>query len=208
MTLVKICGITRLEDAIIAIENGVDYLGLIFASSPREVSLDRAQEIIEAVSEFRSWVGVFVDTPAPTILKISKRLGLRVVQLHGSESIDESRLLQKEGLSTIKAFRVQNKVDLDRAQAYDSQYVLLDSYSENQAGGTGKTFDWDLLDQFEEQDRLFLSGGITPQNIGEAIQKVSPYAIDCSSGVEKAPGIKDHEKMKSLIAAVKGAPHG
>ncbi len=197
---VKICGITNLEDASIAVELGADALGFIFAPSPRQITPQKAREIIRAVSPFVKTVGVFVNEALDTIREIMKHCGLDLIQLHG----DESPAFCEELMPyTIKALRIKDESSLQTSQAYHGKVraLLLDTYSTEMAGGTGKTFDWELAIKTKKQGiPIILSGGLTPSNIAAAIHTVRPYAIDVNSGIESYPGKKNHILMKAVIA--------
>jgi len=197
---VKICGITNLEDASIAVELGADALGFIFASSPRRIAPQTAREIIRAVPPFVKTVGVFVNEAPATIREVMQHCGLDLVQLHG----DESPALCEELMPcTIKALRIKDESSLQTSQPYYGKVraLLLDTYSKEKAGGTGKTFDWKLAIKIKEQGTpIIISGGLAPSNIAAAIHTVRPYAVDVNSGVEKYPGKKSHILIKALMA--------
>jgi phosphoribosylanthranilate isomerase len=197
---VKVCGITNLEDASIAVELGVDALGFIFAPSPRQITPQKAREIICAIPPFVKTVGVFVNEASDTIREIMKHCGLDLIQLHG----DESPAFCEELMPyTIKALRMKDESSLQTGQAYHGKVraLLLDTYSTEMAGGTGKTFDWELAIKAKKQGiPIILSGGLTPSNIAAAIHAVRPYAIDVNSGVEEYPGKKNHILMKAAMA--------
>jgi phosphoribosylanthranilate isomerase len=185
MTKVKICGITRAEDAELAIELGADYLGFIFVKeSPRCVTPERALEYGGSASALQR-VGVFRNAHAEEILRIIEAAKLDMVQIHGDTEVP---------FPTIRAFKVEDKLP---EITTDDDYILFDT-----GGGTGRVFDWDLLSTYDRSKPFFLAGGITPDNVRDAIAKTSPYAIDVASGVEKQPGIKDHDKLKRLFEAI------
>jgi len=190
MTKVKICGITNIEDAQFCDEQGADFLGFNFVqSSPRFVQPEEAGRIQTRAKR----VGVFRDQAPDEIRRVAKIAHLDFVQLHGSESEDDVREI---ALPVIKAFRVGDALPVVKTSA---EWVMFDS-----GGGTGRTFDWSLLKAYREK-RFFLAGGITPDNVAAAINAVHPDAIDVASGVESAPGIKDHEKVRTLIERVRNA---
>ena len=197
---VKICGITNLEDASIAVELGADALGFIFASSPRQIAPQKAREIIHAVPPFVKAVGVFVNEAPAKIKEIMQHCGLDLIQLHG----DESPAFCDELMPyVIKSLRIKDESSLQTGQAYHGKVraLLLDTYSKETAGGTGKTFDWELAIKTKKQGTpIILSGGLTPSNIAAAIHAVRPYAIDVNSGVEVCPGKKNHILMKAVMA--------
>lgn len=200
---VKICGITETEDALRAVELGADALGFIFAPSPRQISMDMARSIINAIPPFVKTVGVFVDEEAGKIREHMNYCGLDLVQLHGNESPAFCRGLMPY---TIKAFRIKDDSNLPMAREYRNSVraFLLDTYVKDKAGGTGQTFDWQLAVKVKECGiPLILSGGLGPANIAEAICRVQPYAVDVNSGVEERPGKKSYGLMQQLIEKVR-----
>lgn len=202
-TRVKICGITRIEDAHAAVRAGADAIGLVFyPSSPRYVSLEQAAAIAAVAPPFVTVVGVFVDAAAEHIRGVLGRVPLHLLQFQGSEAPAACR---GYGLPYIKALRMQEGMDL-RAQARtytDAAGVLLDGYVPGQPGGTGRTFDWTRIPRDLERP-VILAGGLTPENVVQAIAQVRPYAVDVSSGVEQRPGIKDADKIAAFINRVRG----
>ncbi|MGI9553679.1 MAG: phosphoribosylanthranilate isomerase [Thermodesulfobacteriota bacterium] len=204
MTKIKICGITNKEDALAATSYGADALGFIFyKKSPRCLTPETAIEIFQHLPPSVKKVGVFVNEDTDTINKISAEAELDIVQLSGDESPGYCKNLNKP---YIKAFRIKDRDSLNEFNKFDTPYLLFDSYSENEYGGTGEVFDWDLIDDQNFKDKyVILSGGLNSGNVGESIEKIKPYAVDISSGVEKNPGIKDHEKLRIFIEAVKNA---
>ncbi len=197
---IKICGITRLEDAQSAADHGADAIGFIFfEKSTRHITPQRAARISTSLPPLLGRVGVFVDASSSTILETIRECGLTAIQLHGSESPE---FCQQFLLPVVKAFRIQNDASLALLPHYNTQAWLLDGFVSGQHGGNGICFDWDLALKAQALGRpLFLAGGLTPENATEAVQKVHPYALDVSSGVESAPGIKDHAKIKAFIDA-------
>jgi phosphoribosylanthranilate isomerase len=203
MTRVKVCGITNLEDALAAVEAGADMLGFNFyARSPRCVSPAEARKIIEGLPGGVSCVGVFVNEPEPAdVERIAREAGLDAVQLHGDETPEYCQSLR--GLTTIKALRVGADYHVESAAPYGTDAVLLDAYVAGERGGTGHTFDWALAALTRERvPRLFLAGGLTPDNVAAALAAVRPYAVDVCSGVETAPGRKSPELMRRFVKAV------
>jgi phosphoribosylanthranilate isomerase len=205
---VKICGITRIEDARTALKAGADYLGFIFyPKSPRFIEPDRANELLRAL-ELEGYqpraIGVFVNEIAEKVTSVALNMGLFAVQLHGEESpnyLDSLRNIKK-----IKAFRIKDASSLDHVKDYESAWAILcDAWSQSGYGGTGLKFDYDLLDERLEGHRLFLAGGLTPDNAARAAKQVRPFALDVSSGVESEPGVKDAEKMRRFILEAKSA---
>ncbi len=202
MTRVKICGITNKEDALLAVEAGADALGFVFfKESPRYISHDAAREIIAHVPAFVSTVGVFVNEPAWRIHEIMKITGLDIAQLHGDESPRECSKFRR----VIKALRVAKLTDLDPIKQYDASAFLLDTYSKDSYGGTGTTFNWDIAVEAKRYGNIVLAGGLTPDNVADAVRHVAPFAIDVSSGVEAEKGKKDPVKLREFIRRAKHA---
>jgi phosphoribosylanthranilate isomerase len=200
---VKICGITDSKDAWIAVELGASALGFIFAYSPRQISPQKARDIINAIPPFVKTVGVFVNEDPAVIRDVRHYCGIDLVQLHGDESPD---LCDELMPYTIKALRIKAESSLRMAQAYRGKVraLLLDTYSKSQAGGTGKTFDWQLAIKIKKLGiPIILAGGLGPSNIDDAISAVRPYAVDVNSGVEKHPGKKSHTLIEDLMQKVK-----
>jgi phosphoribosylanthranilate isomerase len=197
---VKICGITNLEDASFAVALGADALGFIFAPSPRQITPKKSRAIIRAIPSFVKTVGVFVNEAPATIREVMRQCGLDLIQLHG----DESPALCEELMPcTIKALRIKDESSLQTVRAYQGKVraLLLDTYSKDKAGGTGRTFDWNLAIKIKKMGiPIILSGGIGPSNIDLAIHTVKPYAVDVNSGVETCPGKKSQILVKALMA--------
>jgi phosphoribosylanthranilate isomerase len=199
---VKICGITDYEDASIAVRLGANTLGFIFAHSPRQITPQKARDIISAIPPFIKTVGVFVNEGLAAIREIKHYCGLDLVQLHGDESPNFCHAVMPY---TIKALRIKDASSLHSIQAYHGKVraLLLDTYSKDKAGGTGKTFDWKLALKIKKLGiPIILSGGLGPSNIDEAINTVRPYAVDVNSGVEERIGKKSHILMKELMEKV------
>ena len=199
-TRVKICGITATVAAECAIDAGADALGLVFyESSPRNLSIESAAEIAAIAHPFVSLVGLFVDTEEAEIQQILDQIPLQVLQFHGSESPE---FCGSFGLPYIKALRVKEGTDISAiASSYSgAQAILLDAYKENVPGGTGESFNWDLVPELDQH--VILAGGLNSENIGHAISKVNPYAVDTSGGVESAPGVKDPARIRAFISQV------
>lgn len=200
-TKIKICGITNIEDAICAVEAGADALGFVFyKKSPRNVTPEVVKQIVAMLPPFVTTVGLFVNTAPEKIKKIMALTGLDTIQLHGDETPADCSLLPYR---VIKAVRVKNADSLVGISAYEVAALLLDAWSDDQYGGSGESFDWQLAKQFTAQVPLILAGGLNPDNIAQAIMMVKPYAVDVSSGVEISPGCKDHQKIKHFIQQVK-----
>ena len=201
---VKICGTTNVEDARAAVEAGVDAVGLIFVpGTPRCVEVATAREIAANIPEPVRTVGVFVNEAAETINRLAREVPLDVVQLHGAEAPEFRRLVE---VPFFKAVRVRGEIDVEQLRSYKASAYLLDTYVEGAHGGTGKTFDWELaLPVVAAGLPVLLSGGLTPDNVAEAVGRILPYGVDVSSGVEASPGRKNHEKVRAFIARAKGA---
>jgi phosphoribosylanthranilate isomerase len=200
MIRIKICGITRVEDAFTAVKAGADALGFVFyKKSPRYISPSKAKRIIDALPPFVSMTGVFVNEKQGAIVDIAGFLGLDAIQLHGDEDHHTCHRFKRYGLKIIKAFRVGDTFNFDAVREYKVNAHLFDAYDKDTFGGTGKNFRWELLAGNKSRAPIILSGGLTPQNVSEAVRVVKPYAVDVSSGVEKSPGIKDPELIRSFI---------
>lgn len=203
-TRVKICGITRTEDALAAARAGADAIGLVFfAGSPRAVTLARAAALCAALPPFISKVGLFVNAPAKDVQAVTDNLSLDLLQFHGEESPEFCTQFKQP---FIKAVRVKPGMDLIQyASLFKlAQGLLLDAFHESAPGGTGITFDWNLIPK-ELGLPLILSGGLSADNVAAAIGRVRPWAVDVSSGVEQAKGIKDAAKMSAFITEVRRA---
>lgn len=204
---VKVCGITRPEDAVCAARLGADAVGLIFCESPRRVDAGRARRIVEALPPFVTPVGVFMDAPADEVLWTVRNVGLGAVQLHGTEPPEDVREIARVA-KVIKAVSVQGPESFEACAAYpEAAAFLFDTYVKGRAGGTGRTFDWTLLDE-RALARLggkpwILAGGLRPENIATALGACRPFGVDVSSGVEREPGVKDAGKMAQFIAKVR-----
>jgi phosphoribosylanthranilate isomerase len=204
-TKIKICGITNLPDALLAVELGADALGFIFyPKSPRYIQVRAAADICHALPPFVTKVGVFVDELEYEIEKALSECLLNALQFHGEEP---PGFCQKFPAKSIKAIRVRDESSLRAAAEYDVDALLLDTYTESERGGTGRTFDWSLAALAKQTlaPPIILSGGLTTTNVQEAVRKVRPYAVDVSSGVEREPGKKDPEKLRRFIELVKAA---
>jgi len=196
---IKICGITNYDDAAMAVDLGVDALGFIFASSPRKIEPDKARKIIMKLPPFVKTVGVFVNEDTENMLDIVKYCGIDNIQLQGDEPPETCESLMPR---TIKALKIKDDCIPQQFSLYKGtvKALLLDTYSKKVAGGTGKTFNWDIAVKMKALGvPIILAGGISPSNIGEAVKKVNPYGIDVGSGIEEKPGKKDHSLMKELF---------
>jgi phosphoribosylanthranilate isomerase len=209
MIRIKICGITNLEDALLAAELGADALGFIFyAKSPRKVDPEAARSIIAQLPPFVAAVGVFVDEAAALVQELVARVGLDWVQLHGQESPDYCRSLGRP--KVIKGFRIKDDKSLPELEPYRDavQAFLLDTYKPGQAGGTGAVFDWQLAREAQKYGRIILAGGLTSENVAQAIAIALPAAVDAASGTEAAPGKKDPAKLRAFFRAIGGTGRG
>ncbi len=204
MVKVKICGLTTLHEALAAAAAGADFLGFIFyPPSPRHVAPAQVRPIVEAVRARYAavrFVGVFVDEKLGEVQEIMARCGLDYAQLHGSEPPEYVAALMPRA---IKAFRVRDRSSLHRMELYQPAAFLLDAYCSDRPGGTGQVFDWELAVAAKGYGRIILAGGLTPENVAEAVHHVRPYAVDASSGVEVRPGEKDAAKVRRFIRAAK-----
>jgi phosphoribosylanthranilate isomerase len=201
---VKICGITNLADAQAAAEAGAEAIGFVFyEKSPRFVSMEIAAEISRAVPPFIMRVGVFVNPSEELVLKAIAGCGLSLLQFHGDEPPE---FCVQFGLMSMKAFRIRDAGSLKELPKYKTDAWLLDAYSSDTLGGTGGIFNWDLAVEAQKAGRpVFLAGGLTPENVADAIRKVRPFGVDVSSGVESSPGKKDHTKVRAFINTAKTA---
>ena len=200
MTRIKICGITNLHDALVAVELGADALGFVFADSPRRISPVVAREIMLSLPPFVNRVGVFVNENKETVKEIFDYCMLNTLQFHGEEDDD---YLKSFSCPIIKAFRVKDKRTLDRIRAYGLPHFLLDAYDANLRGGTGKSFDWAVAREAAKLGKVILSGGLNYANVRTALDSVRPYAVDVSSSVECSPGKKDQVKLRTFIQEVR-----
>jgi len=201
MVKVKICGNTNLDDAMAAVQAGADAVGFVFyAKSPRVVDPKTAAEIIARLPPFVVPVGVFVNEEIGTVRRIMEDCHITLAQLHGDESPDYCADL---GRPVLKAIRVRDRRDLERMTAYQVGGFVLDAFVEGRPGGTGVTIDWDLAGEAQVLGPVILAGGLTPDNVLEAVRQVRPYAVDVTSGVEASPGKKDHAKVRAFITNAK-----
>jgi phosphoribosylanthranilate isomerase len=199
---VKICGITNLPDAKAAVAAGADVLGFVFYEhSPRFISWEAAAAITRELPPFVIRAGVFVDAPEDAVVRAIRECGLNLLQFHGQETPD---YCLQFGIMSMKAFRVRDAASLQAVREYPTDAWLLDAYTPGKLGGTGEVFNWDLAREAQAWGRpIFLAGGLTPDNVAEAIRQAGPYAVDVSSGVEAAPGKKDAGRVKAFVEAAK-----
>ena len=192
---------TNLKDVKVAVDGGVDAVGFIFyKKSPRSVTMQAVREIVLELPPFVDSVGVFVNETAEQINKIADHCKLDRVQLHGDESPAFCKKIRRR---VIKVIRVKDIQSLKKLSDYPVSSFLLDTFSEDQYGGTGKVFDWNLAYSAKKYGPIILAGGLTPINVRQAIQRIQPYGVDVCSGVESQPGIKDHKKMQAFLKNVK-----
>jgi len=206
---IKHCGLTSLEDARLAADAGAWAIGMIFwPGSPRRCELDAAAEISAAMKRRLEIAGVFVNPTLDYVTQIAEELDLTIVQLHGDEGPSFcGEAARRTGCKVIKAMRVRSGADIQTLAGFHTDFHLLDSYLKGVPGGTGETFAWDLAKAHKGPARMILSGGLTAENVAEAIEVVRPFAVDVASGTEAAPGRKDPEKLKAFSDSVH-APTG
>jgi phosphoribosylanthranilate isomerase len=198
---VKVCGMTSLKDALVAVEEGADAVGFIFyKKSPRSVTMKIVREIVLELPPFVDTVGVFVDESAVQINKIADYCNLDIIQLHGDESPTFCKRIRRK---VIKAFRIKDMQSVKKISSFQVSGFLLDTFSENLHGGTGKVFDWNLVLPAKKFGPVIMAGGLTPNNVQQAVRQVRPYGVDVCSGVESEPGIKDHKKVRAFLKNAK-----
>ena len=198
--LVKICGVTTKEGRDAVVEAGADFIGFVFAESRRRISPDEAAEIAAGIPQSVKKVGVFVNESPEKIIAIAEKVNLDYIQLHGDE---QSEIAEELPYKIIKAFPAK-KENLEQMRTFPCDYLLVDTPSETLRGGSGETFDWSLLDgEGIKREKLILAGGLTPENVTDAIRAVKPAIVDVSSGVETL-GKKDPNKIKKFIETAKG----
>jgi len=205
MTLVKICGITNLDDALAAVEAGADALGFNFYKpSPRYITPQHAREIIEQLSDSLLTVGVFVNEESPdAVQKIANESGVQALQLHGDESPEYCHELAANHF-VIKTFAVADTFNIETPNAYEVEAIMLDTKHNTLRGGTGRVFDWSVAKHLASTiPKLFLAGGLSPENIENAIETVRPFAVDACSALEEKPGKKNKERMRVFINTVR-----
>lgn len=206
MTRIKICGVTNLPDALACVEAGADFLGFNFYKrSPRYIEPFEAARIVKRLPSTVASVGVFVNEESPSrVEEIASRAGVELVQLHGDESPEYCRALADRFV--IKALRVSADFAPERVTRYETRAFLLDAFRRDAYGGTGESFDWSkALAVRETVEKLFLAGGLSVSNVGDAVERVRPYAVDACSLLESAPGRKDAESVRAFIEAVRKA---
>lgn len=205
---VKICGITRIEDAVSAARFGADAVGFVFADSPRRVTPSAAREITRGMPDGPARVGVFVDCPLEEVRAIVDYCGLDAVQLHGDEGYEYCAAL---GGHAIKALQVNGTLDIARATRYAQEgaceALLLDGFDSRKRGGTGRTFDWKMVRMIEGKPRVIIAGGLSPASVADAVKTARPYGVDVSSGIEIEPGVKDPVLMYRFIEKARKADY-
>ena len=200
---VKICGITNLKDALLACDAGADAIGFIFyEKSPRYVNPMQVGKIIKELPPLITTVGVFVNQEEEHLRRVGQETGIDIYQLHGDESPEFCRLF---GAKVIKAYRIKGKETIAELPKYQVFAYLLDTYHEGLSGGTGQVFNWEIAVEAKRYGRIVLAGGLTPENVSDAVVKVRPYAVDVSTGVELEPGKKDENKLRKFIQSAKRA---
>jgi phosphoribosylanthranilate isomerase len=209
MVKVKICGVTNYDDALLVTNLGAEFIGFNFyRDSPRKVSVKMVKDVSAKLPPFVSAVGLFIDEDPAELAKTAKKCGLKMLQFHGAETPEYCKsAAEKTGLPVIKAFRMQDEGTIEQMKAYVDavNYFLLDAYVPGEPGGTGETFNWDLAVKAKELGKpVFLAGGLTPDNVYDAMQKVQPFAVDAASGVERLPRRKDYDKMNRFIRRARG----
>lgn len=205
MTFIKICGITNLKDALAAVAAGADALGFNFyRPSPRYITPQRAREIIEQLPDSTFTVGVFVNEESPEAARtIANKASIKALQLHGDEPPVYCRELAADAY-VIKTIAVSDSFDPKLAQAYQVDAIMLDTRDNRLRGGTGRVFDWSIAQEVSQMvPKLYLAGGLSPENIAEAIRKVRPYAVDACSALEDRPGVKNHERVRAFVDTVR-----
>ncbi len=195
---VKIDGITNEEDALLAIAMGADAVGFVFAPSPRQVAAGLVRDIVRRLPPEVMTVGVFRNEAPQRVVDVMHGTGLRAAQLHGHETPDDSRFVRQRVAFLIKAFAAGDPA-LDHADDYGADAILLDSPTP----GSGEVFDWSLAEGAPSNRRIILAGGLTPENVADAVKRVEPWGVDVSTGVEKAPGEKDARKVRDFVKNAK-----
>ncbi len=197
---VKICGITSEADALLAVGMGAAAVGFVFAPSPRQMRPDDVKDIVGRLPRETVTVGVFRDESPQRVVEIANHARLHAVQLHGMESVEDTQWIRQRVGCTIKAFPAGHR-NIDRFEEYGAQFLLVDGANP----GSGELFDWRLAEGVDDPGRLIVSGGLRPENVGQAIAHLHPWGVDVSTGVESAPGVKDPIKLRDFVAAVRRA---
>ena len=201
MTRIKICGVRSLAQARACVEKGVDSIGVNFVpSSPRRVDEATARAIVRAVEGRALVVGVVADLPVAAMIALREAVGVGCLQLHGRESREDVSALLPHAY---KAVRIASAEDVIEAEAMPGEFLMVDAKVEGNLGGTGRRFDWNLVTGLAARRKLVLAGGLTPENVADAIRQVRPWCVDVASGVERSPGTKDMDKLQAFVAAVR-----
>ncbi|MGC8472038.1 MAG: phosphoribosylanthranilate isomerase [Acidimicrobiales bacterium] len=198
--LVKICGVTNEPDALLAVGLGADAIGFILAPSPRQIAVSTAADIVKRLPHDVLTVGVFRDESPQRVVEIANTVGFGAVQLHGHETAGQCRWIRERVACTIRAFAAGDPL-IARLADFGADYLLVDG----QSPGSGQVFDWRLAEGVVDAGRMFVSGGLTPENVGDAIMALRPRGVDVSSGVEAAPGKKDPQKLRAFIRSARAA---
>ncbi len=194
---IKICGLTNVEQALECVKLGANWIGLnCWSGSSRYISPELVRDITSALPQSVTKVGVFVNETIENLHEIMSTTGLDFAQLHGDETVEYTAQLQ---IPWFKAFRISPDFELNQIDEFQQEFFLMDAYSKTNYGGTGETIDWDLAQKAAEKGKFILAGGLQPDNVAQAIQKVRPWGVDVCSGVESSPGIKDMKKVKTFI---------
>ncbi|MBA2124463.1 hypothetical protein B9J78_05990 [bacterium Unc6] len=205
---VKICGIKTIRHARVAYRYGADAIGLVFTKSPRRVYFKKAKQIVEGLPKNIGKVGVFVNPTFEYIMKAVKRSEITMVQLHGTETFEFCKKID-DAIPVIKAIRIKPNQNISVLKPYKQFMIILDTYSQNLQGGSGKSFDWGFAKRAREKGyKIILSGGLNPENVQKAIRYVKPFGVDVSSGVEKILAVKDADKIKEFLSNAKGPTVG
>jgi phosphoribosylanthranilate isomerase len=200
---VKVCGVTSVEDALGCVAVGVSAIGLNFVpESPRRIRVETARAISEALGKRALVVGVVADLPLEALVELRESAGLGCLQLHGDEAPEALLPLLPHAY---KAMRIGDAADVRAAERYPGEYLLVDAKVVGVLGGTGKTLDFSLVAKLAQSRKLTLAGGLTPENVAEAVRAVRPYCVDVASGVEKSPGVKDLERVAAFVRAAREA---
>ena len=204
---IKLCGITSLDDARLAVDAGAWAIGcILWPQSPRACDPAEAARIVIALRRRAHVCGVFVNPHLDEVTELVDALGLTMVQLHGDEGPAFcSEVARRTGAKIIKAAAVRTQADVQALESFHTDFHMLDAYRPGLRGGTGETFDWELVRARRSSTPLILSGGLRPDNVGEAIAAVHPFGVDSASGTEAAPGVKDPAKVQAFVQAVNGA---
>jgi phosphoribosylanthranilate isomerase len=204
---IKLCGITSLDDARLAVDTGAWAIGcILWPQSPRACDPAEAARIVTALRRRAHVCGVFVNPHLDEVTELVDALGLTMVQLHGDEGPAFcSEVARRTGAKIIKAAAVRTQADVQALESFHTDFHMLDAYRPGLRGGTGETFDWELVRARRSSTPLILSGGLRPDNVGEAIAAVHPFGVDSASGTEAAPGVKDPAKVQAFVQAVNGA---